>query len=56
MTLGLDHCQFMSNIDAEMANVEMHHNVLTIYDIAIIITEHVINTVGYISTFQFGRL
>lgn len=56
MTLGLDHCQFMSNIDSEMANVEMHHNVLTMYDIAIIITEHVINTVGYISTFQLVEL
>lgn len=52
MELGLDHCQFMSNIDSEMADIEMHHNVLTIFDIAVIITEHVINTIGYISTFQ----
>lgn len=56
MTLGMDHCQFMSNIDGEMAPIEMHHNVLTIFDIAIIITEHVINTVGYISTFDLVEL
>lgn len=56
MTLGLDHCHFMSNINSEMANIEMHHNVLTIFDIAVIITEHVINTVGYISSFHLVEL
>lgn len=56
MTLGLDHCHFMSNITSEACNIEMHHNMLTIFDIAVIITEHVINTVGYISTFDLVQL
>ena len=56
MTLGLDHCQFMGNINSEMATIEMHHNILTVYDLAIIITEHVVNTVGYISTFDLVEL
>ena len=50
--LGLDKCQILGNIDSNMASVEMHHNFLTIYDIALMITEHTINTIGYISTFD----
>lgn len=56
MGLGLDHCQFNGNITAEMASIEMHHCILTIYDVAIIITEHVLNTKGYISTFDLVQL
>lgn len=52
MNLGMDHCQIHGNITAEMATIEMHHNILTIFDIAVIITEHYINTVGYITTFD----
>ncbi len=54
--LGLDKCQFHSNITNEMATIEMHHNMLNIYDISIIITEHIINTKGYISTFDLVQL
>ena len=36
--------------------LEMHHNFLTIFDIALLITEHVINTVGKISTFDLMYL
>ena len=42
--LGLDRCQVHGNITSEMATIEMHHNMLTIFDIAYIITEHTINT------------
>ena len=44
MGLGLDRCQVHGNITSEMATLEMHHNMLTIFDIAYIITSHVINT------------
>lgn len=54
--LGLDRCQVHGNITMEMATLEMHHNMLTIFDIALIITEHIINTVGYISTFDLITL
>lgn len=50
--LGMDRCQFHGNITSEMATLEMHHNMLTIYDIAIIITEHILNTLGSITTFD----
>lgn len=56
MNLGLDHCQLNSNISSEMATIEMHHNMLTIFDIAIILCEHTINTVGYITTYDLVNL
>ena len=56
LNLGLDKCQFHGNITSEMATIEMHHNMLTIFDIAVIITEHVLNTYGYISTFDLVNI
>lgn len=52
MNLGLDHCQFHGSINNEMATIEMHHNLLTIFDIAVIICEHLLNTKGYVTTFD----
>ena len=55
MSLGLDHCQVMSNVNEENVGakgIEMNHNFLTLFDIALMITEHILNTVGYISTFD----
>ena len=54
--LGMDKCQFHGNINSEMASIEMHHNMLTIFDIALIITEHTLNTVGRITTFDLVNL
>lgn len=34
----------------------MHHNIITIYDIAILITEHILNTIGRITTFDLVSL
>lgn len=56
MGLGLDKCAIMGNVDDSMATIEMHHNFLTIHDIALMITEHVINTVGSITTFDLIQL
>ena len=56
MNLGLDHCQLNSNISSEMATIEMHHNMLTIFDIAVIITEHTINTIGYITSYDLVNM
>ena len=53
--LGLDKCQYLGNINTEMATIEMHH-VITIYDIALIICEHILNTVNRISTFDLVQL
>ena len=52
MSLGMNKCQILGNIDEDMADLEMHHNFLTIFDIALMITEHTIKTKGYITTFD----
>lgn len=53
---GLDRSAFKSNITKDMVDLEMHHNMLNIFDIAVIITEHVLNTVGFICTFDLVQL
>lgn len=56
MSLGLDRCQINGNIQDGMANIEMHHNFLTIYDITILISQHLLNTVGRCTTFDVVAL
>lgn len=59
-SLGIDCCQFhpyIQNTDEyEMASLEMHHCMLNIFDIAIMITEHYLQTVGGISEFMLAKL
>ena len=50
--LGMDRCQILGNINSDMATIEMHHNGLTIFDIAVIITTHLLNTVGEVTEFD----
>ena len=52
MDLGFDHCQIHGYINSTMASLEMHHAILTLFDIAMLITEHYLNTVGFVSTFD----
>lgn len=52
MSMGLDRCQINGNIQDGMADIEMHHNFLTIYDITILISQHLLNTVGRCTTFD----
>ena len=52
MSIGLDRCQINGNIQNGMADIEMHHNFLTIYDITILISQHLLNTVGRCTTFD----
>lgn len=56
MSLGMDRCQVAGNIQDGMANIEMHHNFLTIFDITILISQHVLNTVGRCTTFDIVSL
>lgn len=56
---GLDRCQVLGNITEEMVGqrgLEMHHNFITIHDIALIICGHTLNTVGYITTYDLVQL
>lgn len=52
--LGLDRCQVHGYINASMegVDIEMHHAILTLFDICLLITEHFINTVGYVTTYD----
>lgn len=52
MGLGLDHCQVHGYINSEMATLEMHHAILNLFDICFMVTEHLLNTVGYVTTFD----
>ena len=36
----------------EGVDIEMHHAILTLFDICLLITEHLLNTVGYVTTFD----
>ena len=49
MELGLDHCQYLHNISSDMATIEMNHCILTIFDVAVMITEHYLNTYGCVT-------
>ena len=56
MSMGMDHCQIMGNISAEDSKsnveIELHHNIINLFDICILISKHVLNTVGIISSFD----
>jgi hypothetical protein len=57
MGLGFDHCQIMGDIESEDGvEIELHHNIFTLFDDCILICEHVLNTVGYISSFDLIQL
>ncbi len=52
--LGLDRCQVHGFINTSMegVDIEMHHAILTLFDICLMISEHILNTVGYVTTFD----
>lgn len=50
--LGMNHCAYLHNVNSDMAELEMNHVILTIFDIALMICEHYINTYGQVSTFH----
>ncbi len=59
MSLGFNRCQAMGNItedDVGERGIELHHNIINLFDIALMITEHTINTIGMISTFDLIQL
>ena len=57
MSLGMDHCQRMGNIESDdTVDIELHHNVIGLFEMCILICEHVLNTVGFISTFDLIQL
>lgn len=53
---GLNKSQIHGYITSEMAPLEMHHAILNLYEISIIITEYLLNTYGYVTTFDVVRV
>lgn len=59
MSLGLDRCQVMGNITADDVGdrgIELHHNIINLFDIALMICEHLLNTVGIVSTYDIVQI
>ena len=56
MSMGINRCQEFGNITDEDATIELHHNVLGLFDICLLITYHTINTVGCITTFDLIQM
>ena len=54
--IGSDRCQILGNVTSDDATIELHHNVLGLFDICLLISSHVVNTVGIISTFDLIQL
>lgn len=54
--LGIKQCQILGNITESDAELELHHNVLGLFDICLLITEHIINTVGKITSFDLVEI
>lgn len=55
-SLGIDRCQVFGNVSVDDATIELHHNVLGLFDICLLISSHIINTVGIISSFDLVQL
>lgn len=54
--LGINRCQILGNITVDDAEIELHHNILGLFDICLLISSHIINTVGIICTFDLIQL
>ena len=54
--LGNQRCQILGNVTADDADIELHHNVLGLFDICVLICMHTLNTVGKITTFDLVQL
>ncbi len=52
MNLGLYRDQRHASITSEMTDIEMHHNFIPLKYMAIMITEHLLNTKGCVTTFE----
>lgn len=56
MNKGLNKDQRRPAITSEIADIELHHNFLTLEFMAIMLTEYTLNTKGCINTFELVRM
>ena len=54
--LGINRCQVFGNVTVDDATIELHHNVIGLFDMCLLITWHTINTVGYITTYDLVEM
>ena len=54
--IGINRCQYLGNITSEDAEIELHHSIIGLFDICILITMHILNTIGRITTFDLVQL
>ena len=54
--LGINRCQVFGNITVDDATIELHHNVIGLFDMCLLITWHTVNTVGYITTYDLVQM
>ena len=54
--IGINRCQVFGNIGVDDASIELHHNILGLFDICLMITLHIVNTTGFISTFDLIQI
>ena len=52
MNMGLNRDQNMASITSDMTDLELHHNFPTLKQATIMITEHMLNTKGCVTTFE----
>lgn len=57
LSMGMNRCQVLGNIindgnEIKMASLEMHHNILTLFDICLIITEHLTSIGKGVTTYD----
>ena len=49
--IGINRCQYLGNITSEDAEIELHHNIIGLFDICIMITMHILTFLMKISLF-----
>lgn len=54
--LNMPHCQVLGNITKFDAEVQMHHNVLTLFDYCAIVTDHLLAHDELVNTFKVAKL
>lgn len=56
MNMGVNMDQRRPGITSEVADIELHHNFITLEFMTIMMAEHVLNTVGYINSFVLIKM
>lgn len=56
MNYNLINCAILGNVEEEMATIEMHHAILTLYDYCSILLEYLLDNEKNVNTFSLAKL